>query len=96
MAVQPRKDSPLNKTFKTAALAVAFFGIASAAYAADVVVQFDPSTVQYGYNDGYWSRTHEWHTWEKPEYVQTYRSSPNAAYYEYKHDRDPDMGWRTH
>ncbi len=84
----------MNKTFKAAALAVAFFGIASAAYAADIV-QFDPSTVQYGYSDGYWSRTHEWHTWEKPEHVQTYRTTPNATYYEYKHDRDPDMGWRT-
>jgi hypothetical protein len=85
----------LNKTFKAAALAVAFFGVASTAYAADVVVQFDPGTVQYGYADGYWSRTHEWHSWERPEHAQVYRSTPNASYYEYKHDRDPDMGWRV-
>lgn len=85
----------MNKTLKTAALAVAFFGVASAAYAADVVVQFDPGTVQYGYTDGYWSRTHEWHTWASPEHVEVYRKAPNAAYYEYRHDRDPDMGWRV-
>ena len=89
----------MTKTLKAAALAVALSGVAmigvSAAYAADVVVQFDPGVVQYGYTDGYWTRTHEWRTWEKPEHVDVYRKAPNAAYYEYMHDRDPDMGWRA-
>ena len=89
----------MTKTFKAAALAVALSGVAmigvSSAYAADVVVQFDPGVVQYGYTDGYWTRTHEWRTWEKPEHVEVYRRAPNASYYEYKHDRDPDMGWRV-
>ncbi len=83
------------KTLKVAALAVAFAGMTSAAFAADVVVQFNPGTVQYGYSDGYWTRTHEWHAWEKPEHVEVYRKTPNAQYYEYKHDRDADMGWRV-
>jgi hypothetical protein len=89
----------MNKTLKSAAVAIAFAGVSalslSTAFAADVVVQFDPNTVQYGYNDGYWSRTHEWHKWDSPEHAQVYRKAPNAQYYEYAHTRDPDQGWRT-
>ncbi len=88
----------MTKTFKAAALAVALSGVAMigvSASAADISVQFDPGVVQYGYTDGYWSRTHEWHKWERPEHVEVYRKVPNAAYYEYRHDRDPDMGWRV-
>ena len=87
----------MTKTIKTAALAVALaasFGI-STGYAADITVQFDPGVVQYGYTDGYWTRTHEWRTWEQPEHIEVYRTYPKAEYYEYKHDRDPDMGWRV-
>ena len=87
----------MNKTFKSAAVAVMIAGVSAlgiaTAYAADVVVQFDPNTVQYGYHDGYWSRTHEWHAWEKPEYVEIYRKVPDAHYYEYDHTRDPNQGW---
>ena len=82
---------------KTAALAFAVIGAATfgmAAHAADTVVTFDPGGVAYGYSDGYWTTTHEWRTWENPEYVEVYRKHPGARYYEYRHDRDPDMGWR--
>jgi hypothetical protein len=85
------------KTLKTTALAFAVIGAASfgaSAFAADTVVTFDPGVVAYGYTDGYWTTKHEWRTWEKPEYVETYRKVPTARYYEYRHDRDPDMGWR--
>jgi hypothetical protein len=89
----------LTKTFKTTALAVAFASIASfgisSSYAADISVEFNPGVVQYGYTDGYWTRTHEWRTWERPEHIEVYRKTPHAAYYEYRHDRDPDMGWRV-
>jgi hypothetical protein len=89
----------MNRIFKTAALAIAMAGVSTlslgTAFAADIVVQFDPSTVQYGYNDGYWSRTHEWHAWEKPEHREIYQKTPNVQYYEYAHTRDPDQGWRV-
>ena len=83
------------KLFKVAALATAI-GVAgiAGAYAADVSVTFDPGNVAYGYSDGYWTTKHEWRTWEKPEYVEVYRKHPGARYYEYRHDRDADMGWR--
>ena len=85
----------MKNILKTAAIAALLgttaFGVAQAA---DIAVTFDPGTVAYGYNDGYWTTKHEWRTWEKPEYVETYRKLPNAHYYEYKHDRDANMGWR--
>jgi hypothetical protein len=86
----------MHKTLKATAIALALAGAtaigAANANAADVVV-FDPGTVAYGYNDGYWSRTHEWHAWDKPEYRESYRTSPEAKYYEWGHDRDPNHGW---
>ena len=84
----------MKTILKTAAIAALLgttaFGVAQAA---DIAVTFDPGTVAYGYNDGYWTTKHEWRTWEKPEYVETYRKLPTAHYYEYKHDRDANMGW---
>jgi hypothetical protein len=86
----------MKKTLKVAALALAVMGASSfgSAYAADLSVTFDPGVVAYGYTDGYWTTKREWRTWEKPEYVEVYRKHPGARYYEYRHDRDPDMGWR--
>ena len=44
----------MNKTLKSAAIAIAFAGVSalslSTAFAADVVVTFDPNVVAYGYN----------------------------------------------
>jgi len=64
------------------------------AMAADVSVTFNPADVAYGYSDGYWTTKREWRTWEKPEYIEVYRKHPEARYFEYRHDRDPDQGWR--
>jgi hypothetical protein len=83
----------MNRTLKATALAVVLVGAtAFSAQAVDVI--FDPGVVAYGYSDGYWTTKREWRTWEKPEYVEVYRKHPGARYYEYRHDRDADMGWR--
>jgi hypothetical protein len=84
----------MNKTLKAAAVALVLAGATAigAANAADVVV-FDPGTVAYGYQDGYWSRTHEWHAWAKPEYRDTYRTAQAQYFHDWNHDRDADHGW---
>jgi len=79
---------------KAAAVAALMATTAIGAAQAQVSVTFDPGNVAYGYSDGYWTTKHEWRTWEKPEYVEVYRKHPGAHYYEYKHDRDANMGWR--
>jgi len=89
------KGCPVKTMLKATALA-AFLATATfgAVQAADTVVTFNPGIVAYGYSDGYWTTKKEWRTWEKPEYVEVYRKHPGARYYEYRHDRDPDLGWR--
>ena len=84
------------KTILKAAAVAALLSttVIGGALAADVAVTFDPGIVAYGYSDGYWTTKREWRTWEKPEYVEVYRKHPGAHYYEYKHDRDANMGWR--
>ena len=83
----------MNRTLKTTALAFALVG-ATVLSAQAVDVTFNAGDVAYGYSDGYWTTKREWRTWEKPEYVEVYRKHPGARYYEYRHDRDPDQGWR--
>ena len=91
----------MKNFIKVAAIAIAVAGsavstlaIMTPASAADVVVQFDPSTVRYGYNDGYWDHSHAWHKWEQPAHVETYKTYKGAQYYNYEHTRDPNAGWR--
>jgi len=84
----------MKSILKAAAIAAILGTTAVGAYAADVAVTFNPGDVAYGYSDGYWTNKREWRTWDKPEYVEVYRKHPEARYYEYRHDRDPDMGWR--
>ena len=81
----------MNKFLKIGVVS-ALFAIAPAVAFADSV-QFDVGNVAIGYNDGYWDRAHTWHSWDKPEYRDTYRAAKGAEYHEWKHDRDKDMGW---
>ena len=88
----------MTKTLKAVVIALvvagtSVVGVATTALAVDAVVTFDPGTVQYGYTDGYWTKTKEWHAWEKPEHVEVYRKVPDAQYHEWVHTRDGDQGW---
>ena len=90
----------MKHLFKAAAIALAFAGstvatlsIVTPASAADTVVTFDPGTVRYGYNDGYWDTGHAWHTWGSPEHMTTYRASKGNQYFDYAHTRDANQGW---
>ena len=85
----------MYKTFTAAAVAVALAGAAfgTSTIASAQSVTFDVGNVAIGYSDGYWDRTHNWHAWERPEHLTTYRAAKNAEFHEWKHDRDKDMGW---
>ena len=74
----------------TALAAPAFVPLAARA---DVSVTFDSGSVAYGYNDGYWDRTHAWHPWPNPASQREWRERNASHYYNWKHDRDHDMGW---
>ena len=90
----------MKHSFKTVAIALALAGstvstlaIMTPASAADVAVTFDPGTVRYGYNDGYWDNGRAFHTWAQPEHMTTYRAYKGAQYYDYPHTRDSNQGW---
>ena len=51
-------------------------------------------TVAYGYQDGYWDNDHRWHNWQNDDEMHRYRAAPGNHYSDYRHDRDPDQGWR--
>jgi len=93
----------MKSTIKIALIALAVGGTSLAfnlpALAADSVTVTTTTAVPsggiaFGYNDGYWDRAHTWHAWENQEAVTTWRTTNTTHYYEYKHDRDPDGGWR--
>jgi hypothetical protein len=85
------------KTMKFALVALALAGGAMTAAIpakAEVTVAVDPGGVAFGYEDGYWDRGRAWHTWPSHEAAVQYQTANHDHYYGYKHDRDPDKGWR--
>ncbi len=87
----------MKNVLKAAAIALALAGATvmtvSTASAADISVTFNPGTVAYGYNDGYWNQSHQWNTWQQPEHRETYRNSKGSEYHDWAHTRDADQGW---
>jgi hypothetical protein len=62
---------------------------------AEVAINVVPGGgIAFGYNDGYWDRGHAWHAWKNQDESNAYRTANRDHYYEYKHDRDNDQGWR--
>ena len=51
--------------------------------------------IGFGYNDGYWDNSHHWHTWANDGERSSYRSYQGNHYYDWKHDRDADLGWHN-
>ena len=66
----------------------------TAARAADVDVTVNPGAVAFGYDDGYWDRDHHWHAWRNRRDAEWYHSHYAHHYYNHRHDRDRDDGWR--
>ena len=83
--------------------AVAAFALAGATLATTTPAQaflhfgvtINAGDVQYAYRDGYWDRWHRWHPWADPDDRRWWRMNHPGAYWDWRHDRDPDMGWRV-
>src|ERR1700722_6682112 len=61
----------------------------------DVGIGIGFGDVRYAYQDGYWDTGHRWHNWRNDDEMNAYRRHEGARYYDYRHDRDPDMGWHN-
>lgn len=88
------------KAVMSIALAAALLGGASLAtapaQAADVTVTVGQApVVAFGYNDGYWDREHRWHAWRNREEMARWREANREHFYDRRHDREHDMGWRS-
>jgi hypothetical protein len=66
----------------------------SAPATARVGVSLDVGNVAFGYQDGYWDQGHRWHHWRNRRDARMYRNAHGSQYNNYRHDRDPDQGWR--
>lgn len=75
-----------------------FAGLASAAdvgvHIGAVGIGLNVNDVAYGYQDGYWDHGHQWHQWRNGREMRDYRNARGNHYNDYRHDRDPDQGWR--
>jgi hypothetical protein len=92
------RTTTMRSSIKIALLALAIGGSSLSAgipAQAGVDINIGPAGgIAFGYNDGYWDRAHTWHAWKNDDEARAYRESNKEHYYEYKHDRDPDGGWR--
>lgn len=89
----------MTRNIKTLVLGLAFVGGSlmvslPASAAADVTIGV--GGIAFGYSDGYWDRSHNWHAWQNKEEADRYRAENRDHYFDWKHDRDNDKGWRDH
>lgn len=88
----------MKRTIQAALVAVALAAPMAApivTHAADVSVQFNSGSVAYGYNDGYWDRTHAWHAWPSDRDRDAWHTQYHEHYYDQTHTVLPNGGWRT-
>ena len=85
---------PVLGTILALALASAVFVVSSPASArVSFGISINENDVMFAYQDGYWDRGHQWHPWGDPDDWHWYREHHRDRYFDWRHDRDPDMGW---
>jgi len=89
----------MKTLLKGAIVAIALTGgLAAATGAADaravIGLSFNAGNVAFAYQDGYWDRGHHWHNWRDRDDYRYYRSHYRHNFYNWRHDRDHDQGWR--
>jgi len=76
------------------AFAAAPLATTSPAAAADTSISVNGGGIAFGYSDGYWDRGHQWHQWRDQKEAQSWREQNADHYYDRRHDREKDEGWR--
>jgi hypothetical protein len=62
--------------------------------AQNVAVGVDGGGIAFGFNDGYWDRSHRWHGWRNREEAAQWRAENGAHYYAWRHTHRRYAGWR--
>jgi uncharacterized protein YraI len=76
------------------AIAAAPLAISRPAAAQQVGVTIAVPDIAFGFSDGYWDREHRWHQWRDHREAMAWREKNAEHYYDRRHDRDKDEGWR--
>lgn len=84
----------MRRSGKAVLIAVSLVFAAPIAARADTSIFVDLGGIAFGYQDGYWDRDRRWHEWQRREDWDRYRAEYREHAYEWRHDRDHDMGWR--
>jgi len=61
----------------------------------NIGISFHEGDVMYAYRDGWWDHGHRWHPWRSEAERIWWRDHYHDRYWDWRHDRDPDMGWRV-
>jgi len=91
----------MNRNLSAAILAAALIGAISSTTGVAIAdgmagapgVTQDRGDIAFGYNDGYWDRSHQWHVWRDQDEMKSYKSAQNNQFHDWQHSRDPDQGW---
>ena len=88
----------MNKLTLAAVLAAALVGgtmtAAVPAQAQGFNFSFNTGDVAFAYNDGYWDRSHHWHTWRNSREAREFRRGYGHLYNDSRHTRVRNQGWR--
>ena len=58
------------------------------------LISVDTGGIAFGYRDGYWDNSHQWHKWRHRNDYRAYRDSNGSHYYSRNHDRYSNDGWQ--
>jgi hypothetical protein len=94
MTTEKHMHSEWKIALVAAVLGGSILATALPARADNVTVGVGPGGIAFGYNDGYWDRDRHWHAWRNHEEAEHWRAENRSHYYDWKHDRDRDAGWR--
>lgn len=90
----------IKKLTLTALMAAVTMGAAAcstpapAAARESFVFGFNTGNVAFAYSDGYWDRSHHWHSWRSPRESYEFRMQYSDRYDHHRHGHYRDAGWR--
>ena len=58
------------------------------------LITVDTGAIAFGYSDGYWDNSHNWHRWHDKSEMRAYRDRNGSHYYDRDHSHYDNDGWQ--
>ena len=58
------------------------------------LITVDTGAIAFGYSDGYWDNSHNWHRWHDKNEMRAYRDHSGSHYYDRDHSHYDNDGWQ--